>query len=126
MEIETFPNPAPEHDYIIQHIAEEFTSVCPKTGHPDFGKVVVTYVADKRCVELKAFKLYLQGFRNEGIYYEGVLNRIFREMWELLEPRWLRVEMLWNPHGGIRSNLTHEQRRNGYTPPATPLFGFSR
>lgn len=126
MEIETFPNPAPENDYVIQHIAEEFTSVCPKTGHPDFGTIVLSYVAQERCIELKAYKLYLQGFRNEGIFYEGVTNRIFDEMWTLLQPRWQRVESIWRPHGGIRSNFFLERVQSGGAAPSVPWFGLSR
>ena len=126
MELETFSNPAPQHDYLIQHVAEEFTSVCPKTGHPDFGKIVLTYVPEAECIELKAYKLYLQGFRNEGIFYEAVTNRLFAELWERLEPRWMRLESLWNPHGGIRSNFLVAHAHPDVTPPEVPVFGFSR
>lgn len=124
--IETFPNPSPGHNLVVQHIAEEFTSVCPKTGHPDFGILVLTYIPEAACIELKAFKLYLQAFRNEGIFYEQVTRRIFGEMSGLLQPRWLRLESLWRPHGGIRSNLFLEEARDGFTPPTVPFFGISR
>lgn len=119
--IETFPNPAPQRNYVVQHIAEEFTSVCPKTGHPDFGILVLSYVPAEVCIELKAYKLYLQGFRNEGIFYEAVSNRIFEELWALLEPCWMRLETIWRPHGGIRSNILLEDEQPGYTGPKTPL-----
>ncbi len=122
--IETFPNPAPERDYVIQHIAEEFTSVCPKTGHPDFGTLVLTYIPDALCIELKAYKLFLQGFRNEGIFYEAVTNRIFSEVKDLLAPRWIRLESLWKPHGGIRSSLFCEEAKPSFEEPDVPFFGF--
>ena len=67
--LETFPNPAPERDYVIEHIAPEFTSVCPKTGHPDFATITLRYIADQKCVELKSLKLYFGSYRNEGIFY---------------------------------------------------------
>ncbi len=74
--IATFANPDRRSGYVIEHVNEEFTSVCPVTGHPDFGRVMLRYVPDELCVELKSLKLYCQSFRNEGIYYEAVTNRI--------------------------------------------------
>lgn len=114
MEIETFPNPNPQRDYVIQHIAEEFTSVCPKTGHPDYATIVLTYVPGEACVELKAYKIYLQGFRNEGIFYEAVTNRICDTMVTLLDPRFLRIEARFTGRGGIRSNITAEHTAGSY------------
>ena len=76
VEIETFPNPRPERDYEIDIRAPEFTSVCPKTGLPDFGEIRIQYVPGERCIELKALKYYLMDFRNKGIFYEAVTNRI--------------------------------------------------
>lgn len=104
--LETFPNPNPQRDYIIEHIAEEFTSVCPKTGHPDFGTVTLRYVPEAICVELKGLKLYYQSFRCEGIFYEAVTNRICDDLAGLLQPRWLVVETDWRGRGGIRSRIT--------------------
>ena len=78
--LETFPNPSPKRDYVIRHVAPEFTSRCPMTGQPDFGTVTVEYVPDRLCVELKSLKLYLQAFRDEGIFYEAVTNRILDEL----------------------------------------------
>ena len=72
--LQVFPNPAPGRDYLIEHTHHEFTSVCPITGHPDFGSISVRYVADKKCVELKSLKLYFHAFRNEGIFFEAVTN----------------------------------------------------
>lgn len=114
MDIETFPNPNPQRDYVIQHVADEFTSVCPKTGHPDFATIVLTYVPDDVCVELKAYKLYLQAFRNEGIFYEALTNRICDDMVALMRPRSLRIEARFTGRGGIRSNITAEHVSGGF------------
>ena len=101
--LERFSNPHPGRDYLIEHTAQEFTSVCPKTGQPDFATVVISYVADKWCVELKSLKLYLTDYRNRGIYYEDVTNVILDDLLELCEPRWMQVECNWSVRGGIRS-----------------------
>ncbi|HEX7010687.1 MAG TPA: preQ(1) synthase, partial [Phycisphaeraceae bacterium] len=104
--LECFDNPQPGRDYVIEHVAEEFTSVCPKTGHPDFGTVTVRFAPDQRCVELKSLKLYLQSFRNEGIFYEAVTNRIADDLVAAMKPRWLVLETNWKGRGGIRSKIT--------------------
>ena len=101
--LECFPNPSPQRDYVIEHVAEEFTSVCPMTGHPDFGTVTVRFSPDQACVELKSLKLYLQSFRNEGIFYEAVTNRIADDLAAAMHPRWMVVETHWRGRGGIRS-----------------------
>ena len=106
--LETFPNPCPQRDYLITHIAPEFTSRCPVTSQPDFGTVVIEYVADRLCVELKSLKLYLQSFREQGIFYEAVTNRILDELVEVLSPRRMRVETRWNTRGGISSTIVAE------------------
>ena len=103
--LECFDNADPGRDYVIEHVAEEFTSVCPKTGHPDFGTVMLRYVPDRLCVELKALKLYYQSFRNEGIFYEAVTNRIADDLKALMKPRWMIVETCWKGRGGIRSRI---------------------
>lgn len=105
MELETFPNPAPNRDFIIQHVAEEFTSVCPKTGHPDFATIVLTYVAEDVCIELKDYKIYLQSYRNKGIFYEAVTNQLLDDLVSACSPRWMRIETRWTGRGGIRSVL---------------------
>lgn len=107
-ELETFPNPAPQRDYWIRHVAPEFTSRCPRTGQPDFGTVTIEYVPDRTCVELKSLKLYLQSFREKGIYYEAVTNRILDDLVRALAPRRLRVQTRWNPRGGMTSMITAE------------------
>lgn len=102
-----FPTPS-DTPFVIEHIAEEFTSVCPETGHPDFGIVTLRFVPRAKrdggtCVELKSLKLYLQSFRNEGIYYEAVTNRIRDDLAALMGPTWLLVRTDWRGRGGIRS-----------------------
>lgn len=106
--LECFDNPNPGRDYVIEHTADEFTSVCPMTGHPDFGTVTVRFCPDRVCVELKSLKLYLQAFRNEGIFYEAVTNRIADDLAAAMQPRWLVVETNWKGRGGIRSVITVE------------------
>jgi 7-cyano-7-deazaguanine reductase len=101
--LETFPNPAPGRDYAIEHSAPEFTSVCPKTGQPDFGTIVVRYVPDRLCVELKSLKLYLFTFRNRGIFYEDATNLILDDLVAALAPRRMTVEGDFNVRGGISS-----------------------
>ncbi len=101
--LECFPNPQPKRAYTITHVSEEFTSVCPKTGHPDFGSVELIYAPDKRCVELKSLKLYYQSFRNQGIFYEAVTNRIADDLARAMKPRWMIVRTHWKGRGGIRS-----------------------
>ena len=115
--LECFDNPAPNRPYLIEHVAEEFTSVCPKTGHPDFGVVTLRYVPAGRCVELKAFKLYLQSFRSEGIFYEAVTSRIADDLIAAMDPRWLQLMTQWRGRGGIRSNITVE---HGVYPAGAP------
>lgn len=110
--LETFPTPA-EAPIVIEHVAEEFTSLCPITGHPDFGVVTVRFEpqpasAGGVCVELKSLKLYYQSFRDEGAFYESVTNRIRNDLAALLDPVWLRVVTRWRGRGGIRSVITAE------------------
>ncbi len=105
--LESFPTPA-DAPFVVEHIAEEFTSVCPVTGHPDFGTVTIRFEPRPRgaggvCVELKSLKLYLQAFRSEGIYYEAVTNRIRDDLAALMRPTWLLVRTDWRGRGGIRS-----------------------
>jgi len=106
--LETFENPSPKRDYVIQHVAPEFTSVCPKTGQPDFGAIEIEYVPDALCVELKSLKFYLQGYRNEGVYYERAVNRILDDLVAVLKPHWMRVTGRFSPRGGMHSTVTAE------------------
>src|SRR5437870_1678642 len=87
--LETFENSFPKRDYLIVHSTREFTSLCPKTGQPDFGTITISYIAAKKCVELKSLKYYLQSYRNEGIFYENVINRILDDLVSVLKPKWL-------------------------------------
>jgi 7-cyano-7-deazaguanine reductase len=107
-ELETFPNPRPEGDSIIRHISPEFTSICPKTGQPDFAEIRLTYIPDQLCIELKSLKIYYHSFRDQGIYYEGVVNRLLVELAASCEPRWMRVEGRFNVRGGISSAVICE------------------
>ena len=106
--LETFANPHPKRDYEIVHEAPEFTSVCPHTGQPDFGRITVRYVADRMCVELKSLKLYLQSYRNDGIFYEDVVNRILDDLVAVLDPRRMTIVGAFAPRGGIHSTITAE------------------
>ena len=110
--LEVFENSFPNRDYIITHEAEEFTSVCQKTGHPDFGKLIITYIAKDKCVELKSLKFYLQSFRNEGIFYENVTNRILDDLVKVIEPKWMEVVGEFSVRGGIYSTITAEYSVN--------------
>ncbi len=108
IDLEAFDNPHPNRDFIILHVAPEFTSVCPKTGQPDFGTIEIEYVADKLCVELKSLKFYLQSFRNEGVFYEDVVNRILDDLVSALAPRRIKVTGKFTPRGGMHSTVTAE------------------
>jgi len=109
--LETFPNPNPERDYTIIHTAPEFTSLCPKTGQPDFATIILEYIPDKICVELKSYKFYLQSYRNDGIYFEAVTNKICNELFKVMKPRYIKVVARFNTRGGISSEIIAEQRR---------------
>jgi 7-cyano-7-deazaguanine reductase len=107
--LEAFPTPS-DTPFVIEHIADEFTSVCPKTGHPDYGAITIRFVPrgvsqGGTCVELKSLKLYFQSFRNEGIYYEAVTNTIRDDLAKLMNPTWLLVKTDWRGRGGIRSTI---------------------
>jgi 7-cyano-7-deazaguanine reductase len=104
-QLETFANQFPGRDYVIEHVCPEFTSMCPKTGQPDFGTLTFRYVPDALCVELKSLKLYLQAFRNEGIFYENVTNRILDDLVAVLTPRRMTLLAEFTPRGGIRSRI---------------------
>jgi 7-cyano-7-deazaguanine reductase len=109
--LDTFPNPAPERDYLIEHTHHEFTSLCPMTGHPDFATISVRYIADRRCVELKSLKLYFHAFRNEGIFFEAATNRICDDLGKLLKPRSLTITADWKARGGFTTRVTVEWKR---------------
>lgn len=104
--LETFENQFPQREYTIETTCPEFTSMCPKTGQPDFGVLTLTYVPDKLCVELKSLKLYLQLFRNEGIFYEHVTNRILDDLVAVCQPREMTLVAAFTPRGGISTKVT--------------------
>lgn len=106
--LETFENQFPSRDYTIEIVCPEFTSVCPKTGQPDFGTLTITYTPAARCVELKSLKLYLQQFRNEGIFYEHATNRILDDLVAAVQPRWMELRAAFTPRGGIATTVTAE------------------
>jgi len=103
--LETFENPHPNRDYIIETVCPEFTSLCPKTGQPDFGTLTISYVPDRLCFELKSLKLYLQTYRNEGAFYEDVTNRILDDLVAATRPRSMKITAAFTPRGGIRTNI---------------------
>lgn len=109
--IETFPNRHPERRYHIEIDCPEFTSVCPKTGLPDFGTIFIDYIPDGACIELKAFKYYMLSYRNVGIFYENVVNKILTDIVAACDPHWIEVRGEFLPRGGISTNViaVHEK-----------------
>lgn len=106
--LETFDNQYPGREYEVRIECPEFTSVCPRTGQPDFGTLTITYVPAEKCIELKSLKLYLQKFRNEGIFYEHVTNRILDDLAAVLAPRRITLQAAFTPRGGITTTVTAE------------------
>src|SRR5262245_18361502 len=104
--IETFPNPRPERDFEMAITCPELTSMCPKTGLPDFGTIHIHYVPNDRCIELKSLKYYLLEYRNIGIFYESATNQILDDLIAACAPRRMRVEGEFTPRGGIRTTVT--------------------
>ena len=111
--LEVFDNAFPKRDYTITITQPEFTSVCPKTGLPDFGTITIRYIPDKKCVELKSLKYYFLEFRNRGIFYEMVTNQILDDLVSLLQPRWMEVRGDYSARGGITTSVTvvHEKKK---------------
>jgi 7-cyano-7-deazaguanine reductase len=110
--LETFPNPRPERDFEIAIDCPEFTSVCPKTGMPDFGTIRIHYVPDQLCIELKALKYYLIGYRNVGIFYEAATNRILDDLVAACQPRRMTVVGDFTARGGITTRVTAQYQKN--------------
>ena len=109
--LETFPNPQPARDYHIHMEIPEFTCLCPKTGQPDFATLILDYIPNEKCVELKSLKLYIWSFRNEGIFHEHVTNVILDDLVEALDPHWCRVTGEFTVRGGIAITVTAEHNR---------------
>lgn len=105
-ELQTFPNPNPERDYVISMDCPEFTCLCPMTGQPDFAAFKIEYVPDKLCIELKSLKLYLWSYRNEGAFHEAVTNKILSDLVAACNPRWMEVRGIFNVRGGIGTTVT--------------------
>ena len=118
--LETFPNPNPARDYIISMRMPEFTCLCPKTGQPDFATLYLDYIADARCVELKALKLYLWSFRDKGAFHEAVTNKIADDLVAAMAPRFLRLKAEFYVRGGIYTTVVAEHRAPGWQAP-TPV-----
>ncbi len=112
--LETFSNPAPERDYRIHMEIPEFTCVCPMTGQPDFATLVLDYVPDRLCVELKSLKLYVWSYRGEGAFHEAVTNKILDDLVGATKPRWMRLESRFNVRGGIHTTVFAEHRKKGW------------
>lgn len=104
--VDTFPNPRASRDYEIEIRCPEFTSMCPKTGLPDFGEITIVYTPDALCLELKSLKYYLLEFRNKGIFYEAVTNEILDDLVRACAPRRMKIIGAFTPRGGIRSTIT--------------------
>jgi 7-cyano-7-deazaguanine reductase len=117
----TFPNPNPGRDYLIHMQIPEFTCLCPMTGQPDFATIVLDYVADRKCVELKSLKLYVWSFRDQGAFHEAVTNRILDDLVHSLRPRFMRVTAKFFVRGGIFTTVVAEHRKRGWkaAPPVT-------
>jgi len=107
-EFELFENPRPQREYNITIRCPEFTSVCPKTGQPDFGEIVIEYCPDKLCIELKSLKFYMQSYRNKGIFYERLTNDILDDLTEACRPRRMKITARFTPRGGITTEVTAE------------------
>ena len=110
VKLELFDNPRPQRDYVITIRCPEFTSVCPRTGQPDFGEVVIEYCPDKSCIELKSLKLYMQSYRNKGIFYESLTNDILDDLSSACKPRWMKVTSRFTPRGGITTEVVAEYK----------------
>ncbi len=114
--LETFANPAPQRDYLVHIEVPEFTCLCPLTGQPDFATLLLDYVPDKRNVELKALKLYMWSYRNEGAFHEAVTNRIVDDLVAALKPRFMRLAARWYVRGGLFTTVVAEHRKRGWKP----------
>ena len=113
-ELELFPNPQPERDYTIRISIPEFTCLCPKTGQPDFATLLLEYIPDQQCVELKSLKLYVWSFRNEGAFHEAVTNEILDDLVKACAPRFMRLTAVFNVRGGIGTTVVAEHRADGW------------
>lgn len=116
-DLETFDNPQPDRDYTIRIRVPEFTCLCPKTGQPDFAELLVEYVPDRRCVELKALKLYVWSYRDQGAFHEAVTNKILDDLVAATAPRFMRLTAEFNVRGGIYTTVVAEHRDPAWQAP---------
>ncbi len=114
--LETFPNPTPVRDYHIHMEIPEFTCLCPKTGQPDFAILILDYIPDKKCIELKSLKLYIWSYRNENTFHEAVTNRILDDMVAAIKPKYMRLTAKFYVRGGIFTDIVAEHRKSGWKP----------
>ena len=110
--LEFFDNPHPGRDYSIKIRCPEFTSLCPKTGQPDFGEIAIEYCPDKLCIELKSLKFYMQSYRSKGIFYEALTNDILDDLADGCKPRWMKIISRFTPRGGITTEITVEYKKD--------------
>ena len=115
-QLETFPNPKPDRDFLIHMQIPEFTCLCPKTSQPDFATLYLDYIGDKKCVELKSLKLYIWSFRNEGKFHEAVTNEILDDLVRATQPRFMRLTAKFFVRGGIFTTVVAEHRKPGWAP----------
>jgi len=115
--LETFDNPRPERDYTIRIHTPEFTCICPKTGQPDFATINLEYIANKQCVELKSFKLYMWSFREQGAFHEDITNQILSDLVAATDPRFMRITAEFNVRGGVYTTVITEHRQAGWVAP---------
>lgn len=115
--LETFNNPAPEHDYTIHIEIPEFTCLCPKTGQPDFATLLIDYVPDQFCVELKSLKLYVWSYRDQGAFHEAVTNKILGDLASAVDPRFMRLTARFNVRGGVYTTVVVEHKQANWIAP---------
>ena len=116
VDLETFNNPNPSRDYIIRIRIPEFTCLCPKTGQPDFATLKLEYVPEKCCIELKALKLYIWSYRDQGAFHEAVTNQILDDLVAAIAPRYARLTAVFNVRGGLYTDVVVEHTASGWVP----------
>ncbi len=118
-ELEPWQNPYPDRDYLIEITFPEFTCLCPRSGYPDFATIHISYIPDKKIIELRSLKLWLNKFRNRYISHEASTNEIFDALWKVLSPRYLKVVGDFHPRGNVHTVITVERRREESNGPKT-------
>ncbi|MCC7060096.1 MAG: NADPH-dependent 7-cyano-7-deazaguanine reductase QueF [Burkholderiaceae bacterium] len=122
-QLETFANPAPQRDYLVHIEVPEFTCLCPLTGQPDFATLLIDYIPDRRNLELKALKLYMWSFRDQGVFHEAVTNQILDELVAATRPRFMRLTARWYVRGGIFTTVVAEHRKKSWKPASRVELG---